>query len=971
MSQELIEESLEGLIEIAESMVNRRKLTYDREFVFGPDGDELLYRLDVDGILRFGKDDRQHASQLASGHCGFLRELLGSPERWFSYRELASAADSAAGNHSQAVQDIIKYLKRKFSNVWATAFEVDGAVRFAWHVQPNQVGQSDLSKSTYRFQLEKIEKPIGRDSQALRLSELWLSRDGNARHLFIGGAANIGKSTLAQHILRLESVAPEFQEKQKVPPSDRRFEIRCDVLQSPDHLLEEIARQWFDQRRKATPDLQSDILRWLSATRTAILIDNFETFLWHRDPSVVEASEHFLKQIGNQKSIWLIVGLQGIRPPDGFSDALFEVPGKLTMDDCWRIFDRNATGTLLKSQAPDRYFRKLTRETAFNPYAMKLLARAAAEIDSFSALYDQWREQRNDLLRIGPQKYGLRIKGIKVAYAFAVGSLDRDIEAQTSLIMLAHLPGGVSRDDRTILLERSPDTSQTDETQGAVCRTLFERALAYQDRAANRIVLLDPLRFFIVDDVANNLRTEVKVLFDLKLDQAVDHYSRLALNAARLGGANDREITAALSPELTNVTWAVERLLNRALFDSGHSAIPKVPESRVALSAAYGLSRYCNWTARGRRKVDTILSGVLKRLGDAHPWKQELWVILGESKRMQLEAENSDRCFRRAMGREPVQLEPALRLICNVGFAENQKLRYRFDDAIEKLNECLHIAEGPLTHPVIDVARLGVGCYWRMAEVWRATYQFGRAEKDYETCRRKYKERVDQQGQASCLVGTAEIRRFHHEYDKAVTLYHAARRLYARTHGSNYVANCIQGAAEARLAMRRRTDLVSIADEFVEAKRFYEELADSDREIAWCNWGIGECYRLRRRYVEALQQFDLVMKGSAHRKGIDHLLWCHWSLREIAISQKNKSVQTKHTKAITQLIDIKNASQKAAWDFRRLGDLAMQHNQRSKAEFLWIAALHTFARLGNAREASVVEAILTQHRMSLKLARTS
>lgn len=955
-------------------MAKRSQVVPEQAFVIGPPGNPDRYvflrdRLfDLHGERHLSSREREFLSVS-------LAEVSRGPKRWVSYtavlerrlgRRLKHEAElDKAVEASEAARSAWRDLAKRFGVARESLFVVSGrGLTFLWEVREELIANparwfSERDRGVVRhthYQPTATDKMEGRQEQLHELVSRWLSPDRARRHLLIGGDPNIGKSTLALGILNADKVRNRFP--------DRRFDVRCDDLATYEGLLERIGVQWFEDQRSASLLLEKDIVRWLSEADAAVVIDNYETFLMlaHTRNSVYERAEGFLKKLAQHDTVWLIVAYQGHVKPAALQTVEEDVPDDLTAEDCVRIFVANCSLKQFVKETDPEDLNRLLIEAGLNPYAAKLLGRAVNEhTRSFKALNHLWSTQRSRMLNLGREDFTHRGGGVRVAYSVAFKSL-YDLESQVCLLLLAHLPAGIADDDHQSDLDTLfSDVPHNQARATAVFRKLYERAVIRKDRNSGRVLLLDPFRFHLLDygeaDLIEEYRalpdTDVAGLIHGKINQAVVHYSNLALAGAGLGGREDGRIIAEMGREFSNIHWAVSRLLATTSDERG-------PDARKALDAVYGLSRYCNWTGKGREQCDDLIQSVLNPLPPEHAWRAELFTLLGENKRMQEDAVESDKYFNLADDAHRSYHDDILKVVRGIGHAENAKTRFDFAYAKRTLVHNLWIARqrrpGPIQ--VIDKKRLETGVYWRLAEIDRSQYKFSRASVYYGAAERRYRKGekgADPQGVASCLVGHAEISRFLGDFDRAEDLLHEALELYASTNGENYAAVCKQAIAEVFLASGSAnfSEVLSLYDE---AAKVLRTVSNHEQQASWCAWGIGETLRLQGQLEDAKEQLQRTVSGSEitgfHEAGV----WSHWSLAEIekSLGKDDTRLRDLALSVFDQFIDPLTK----AWKLRRMGDLAWQHRHAEKAALLWSLAVKEFEQGGYKQEAKRTEAVL-------------
>lgn len=166
-------------------------------------------------------------------------------------------------------------------------------------VQPSQ------PPSTYS--LPDLGHFIGREAEREEAVARWLSPAHQP--LLIQGESGIGKSTLALAILHHPDVRERF--------GARRYQIRCDALESAAHLKAEMGRRWFGLEPGAR--IAEQVLARLeeapaALVPAALVIDNLESMLRKNDAT---ESEEWLRSLLGLKTVWLIATLLGHEQPGG------------------------------------------------------------------------------------------------------------------------------------------------------------------------------------------------------------------------------------------------------------------------------------------------------------------------------------------------------------------------------------------------------------------------------------------------------------------------------------------------------------------------------------------------------------------------------------------------------------------------------------------------------------------------------
>jgi tetratricopeptide (TPR) repeat protein len=642
-----------------------------------------------------------------------------------------------------------------------------------------------------------------------------------------------------------------------------------------------------------------------------------------------------------------------------------ESPRPLTLSHCIEIFRDSCE---IEDFGTDKQIGKVLRHfgskrAGFNPFAATLVAKAVRpeRHPTFNEFYSEFTDRFSKLgttILVGDEDSDeLRKRHINFAYEFAFESLSADIATQAALLALAQLPAGVSssKTNKDLdLLSRQQDENWSAVDGIAVQQKLYDRALAYVDKSTHRLMLLDPLRVFLRQSKAPKATGELESQFIAIRNGLRLHYLQFALDASGLGGGNDAEIVAPLTREFANALWAVGASLDLTAGDS--------LQAKIWVKAAYGLCLFNNWTGRGRRQCEDFLEGVRKRFPQNAQTYREASTLLGHSKRMQGLYDRAEPLFKEADEGAGSTDDLGLRIWNTIGMAECARSRYDLKEAMLLFDQARSGCEsaGVVANSILDIERLHIGLYWRRAEVEKLQYDLDSAWKNYDSAEQRYQKRKDWQGTASGLLGKSEICRLRGALREAVLLLRRAKIHYRKASGENYDAECSLAIAECRLAMAGPGNpraIQSIQKDYETTAKVFRRLDGYEIELAWCEWGIGECLRRRNQLSEATKQFtDVLQSLNSGKRKQDCAcnLWCHWSLWQIAKDRENTALAEKHWSEKLRRTDSIKSPLTRAWKLRQMGDLASQHSHPDKARVLYSEAEATFIELGRDTEASAV-----------------
>ena len=653
--------------------------------------------------------------------------------------------------------------------------------------------------STFVSPLPDIADNVGRarQHQMDKARKQWVASP--KRRLLVYGTPGVGKSMFARTLLRQKEVAKYF--------GNRRFELRCDAIDTFDALLANAARIWFDHGSEKPESLPNFLRNRLAAARCAVLLDNFETLLHSHSGDTNMKTRQWLAEIGGLETVWLIVAVQGLDRPNEMPWKLRLVPEALSLEDGVDLFCSESDKA---SHADDPRLPGLLNAVDLTPHWIKILAGNARGYHDLAKLQREWDDKgMAGLLK----KAGTRDDRMELGYKFAIECLSQEV-AQAFRV-LAWLPAGLAEQDAAAVLPgREGDVA-----------ALHNAALIEREGNPCRLRMVKPLRGYA--DL--HYRPESR-----KLLPAIDHFLAIPSAIADPDAPITGDQVSRIAAEIPNILAAA----HAALTNKG-PAISKT---------ARGLVRFSARTGQGHSEVLELLGRLCTHCRAERDPTGEAWSLwgLGEVERSRNRYQEAGKHYKDALPlfREAQNKSGEASCLCGLGEVERSRNRYpeaerHYKDALSLFREAQNKSGE-------------ASCLWGLGNVERSRNRYSEAETYYNDAILLFREARDKFGEALCLLGLGQVERFRNRYPEAERHYKDALPLFRDALDKSGEASCLWGPGEVERLSNRHP----------EAERHYKDAlplfrdAQNKSGAASCLWGLGNVERFRNRYPEAETRYN-------------------------------------------------------------------------------------------------------------------
>ncbi|HEX4170244.1 MAG TPA: tetratricopeptide repeat protein [Bryobacteraceae bacterium] len=604
---------------------------------------------------------------------------------------------------------------------------------------------------------------IGRDAEREEAVARWLS--AGHQPLLIQGESGIGKSTLALAVLHHADVRERF--------GARRYQIRCDALESAAHLKAEMGRRWFGLEPGAR--IAEQVLARLEEAPAALVVDNLESMLRKNDAT---ESEEWLRSLLGLKTVWLIATLLAHEQPGGMRWSKPAEPKRLSPEAARELFCVIAGEEHRRDPRLDR----LLADQQGVPRAIELLAHQTGGAPDLSLLAARWESSGTLVL----QRLGGKDRETSLARSYELAMEGVDEGARRLLGVLACLSAGLRHEDIPSITETINETTQLD-----AAAALERTTLAYFE--TGRLRLLTNLRDYL-------RRKHPASANEAELPR--DFFQRMALQGEKVGEAGGQEAVALLSENFPNVAWAIA-----ASLDAGNVA---------AIPAASALAEFSRFSGLGDANLLIRAAGLAARGGDlmgqANCTRRLGLMALARSDHEQAELRYGEAL---ALHRQAGDVRGEASCIEGLGHIALGRLNY--EQAGQRYEEAL-----PLFRQVSGVVG-EANCVKGLGEIALARSDHEQAQQRFEKALPLYWEVGHLLGVANCIQRLGDIALERSNHEQARQVYEEAWPLYRQVGSVLGEAHCIRRLGDIAL---RRSDHEQARQRYEEAWPLYRQVGD-------------------------------------------------------------------------------------------------------------------------------------------------